>query len=132
MSRQRFGSTSAVRHVLAKRSECAARTNHRVKQSTSGDTVAKLQAVRNDVLHPQVLRQWTHQVIESLADQYDFGAGLYQFLYRLNSFRLQARLQFVLEILFTQQVEAVSGYATQHGVDNPGGELPIHRVKNRP
>src|SRR5215469_13897429 len=98
MPGQRFGSTAAVRHVFSKRGECTSRTNYRVKQSTSGGTVAKLQTVRNDVLHPEVLRQWTHQVVESLADQYDFGTGLYQFLYRLNSLGLQAGLQFIFEI----------------------------------
>jgi hypothetical protein len=42
-----------------------------------------------------------------------------------NSLWLQARLQLVLEILFSQKVQSVAGDAAENGVDNPGCELAV-------
>ncbi len=130
MAGQRFGSAAAVGHVLAERSKSAAGTNHWIKQSAGGGAVAKFQAVGDDALDSEVLRQRTHHVLERLADQNHVGAGFHKLLHCPNTFWLQARLELVLKILFSQKVQTVAGYAAQDCVDDTGGELAVGGIKN--
>ena len=114
-----------------KRRECPAWADHRIEQPTGGDAVAKLQAVGDHVLHSQMLRQRTHHLLESLADQNDISATFNQLLYLRYSTRLQAWLQLVLEIFLAQQVEAVAADAAQDGVHHARGKFAIGRVQKR-
>ena len=52
-----------------------------------------------------------------------------QLLYLLYSTRLQAWLELVVEIFLAQQVEAVSGDASQDGVHHARGKFAIGRVQ---
>src|SRR5579864_1099082 len=74
MAGESFRSTAAVRHVLAERSEGAAGTNHRFEQPAGCGAVTEFQAVRNDALDAEMLRQRAHHVVECLTDQYYVSA----------------------------------------------------------
>jgi len=107
-----LGSTAAVRHVLAERSEGAAGTYNGIEQAAGGSPVAELQPVRDNVSDSQVLRQGPHQMVEGLTDQYDISAGLDQLLDGPNALGLEARLELVFKVLFPEQVEAVPGHTS--------------------
>ena len=100
MTREGFRSATAIGHVLAKPGERAPRTNHRIKQPTGRHAVAELQTIGDDVLHPEMLRQRPHHVVQGLAYQDDIRAGLHELLNLLHAALFQARPQFVLEVFF--------------------------------
>src|SRR5579859_155490 len=79
MSSQSLGRTTPVWHVFAQRGERATRTDHRIQQSPGSNAVTKFEAIGHDVLDAKMLRQRTHDLFESLADQHDIGPALCQF-----------------------------------------------------
>ena len=105
-------------------------TNHWIKQSAGSGAVAKFQAVGDDALDSEVLGQRAHHVLERLADQNHVGAGFHKLLHCPNTFWLQARLELVLEIFFSQQVQTIPGYAAQDCVHDAGGKLAVGGIKN--
>ena len=96
----------------------------------SRDAIAEVETVGNQPLHAQELGQRTHHVIEPLTDEHDVGAlGLQSFEAR-QTIGFQVRLQLVLEVFVTQQVEAVPAHTTQYGVHHPGGKNAV-RIQKR-
>ena len=69
-----------------------------------------------------MLRQGTHHVLQALAYQDDLIARFDARLKQLHTINFQVRLQLVLEVFFTQQIEPVAADSTQHGVHHPGGK----------
>src|ERR1700730_10456859 len=48
-----------------------------------------------------------------------------------HAFRPELALEYVLEILFTEQIQAVAGYAAQERMQDPGRHYPVARVQRR-
>ena len=78
-----------------------------------------------------MLRQRTHNVIETLADQNDVVAAGNRFVQQGNSARFQPRLQRVFEKLFAQQVQAIATHSAQNRMQQPGRKFPIGDVQQR-
>ena len=129
MAGQSFRSTTPIGHVLAENGECSAWSNHRFEQPARRRAAAKLQAVRYDMLHSQVLRQRTHQVFHRLANQDNVGADADQFLSLLHASAFRSRFELVLEVFVTQQVESDPGYAAQNRMYYAGGEFAVRGVE---
>jgi hypothetical protein len=131
MARKSLRSPPAVWHILSEWGESAARPDHRVEQASGRGSIMKFQAVGDDVPHSEMLRQRTHQVIESLANQHNVCPRSHKFLNLFNAFLFEMRLQFVLEELFSQQIQAIAGYAPKNGMDDAGGKFAIGCIKER-
>ena len=91
-------------------------------KAPGGQTVPKLQPVGDQALDTQMLAQGTEEVFQFPADQHHLIAGGTQLLYGLNPLGFEVVSQFVLEIFFTQQVQAVAAGTPQGQVDQPGGQ----------
>ena len=113
MAGQGFRGSPAVGHVFAQRSECAARTNDRLQQSSGCHPGAKLQAVGDEMFHPEVRRQGTQHTLEQLPDQHNVFAAAHRRNQSLGSLAAQLRFQNVVEVLLAKQVQAVAGDAAQ-------------------
>jgi hypothetical protein len=68
-------------------------------------------------------------VIQSLAHQHYIGSRLHQLPHLFDTFSFKTWLQFVLKELFSEQVQAVAGYASKYGMDYTRGEFAIGRIK---
>src|ERR1700730_1843313 len=49
-----------------------------------------------------------------------------------HAFRPELALEYVLEIFFAEQIQAVAGYAPQERMQDPGRHYPVARVQRRP
>src|SRR4029077_8822509 len=101
-----FGDTAVERTPRNPR-ERAARSHDGLQQAAGGMTVAKFHTIGDKRLNTEVICQWTKNMVEELAYQDQplaFARGFDEFL---GCFGPQRRLQHVVEILFTQQVEAI-------------------------
>ncbi len=119
---QSFRRTSAVGSRAADAREQASRPHHRFQQASGGNPVAKFETVGDQPLHSQMLRQGTHDVIQTLAHQDDLIAGLHACPKLFHSIGFKIWLQFVLEIFFAQQIQPVAADSAQHRVHHPGGK----------
>ncbi len=91
-------------------------------QAPGGQSVPKLQAVGDQAPDTQMLGQGTEEMVQFAADQHHLVAVGAQPLYGLNPLGLEMVSQLVLEIFFTQQVQAVPAGAPQRQVDQSGGQ----------
>src|SRR6266700_1694689 len=73
-----------------------------------------------------------HHTFQSLADQHHFRAGTGQFFKPLHPVWLQIRLQLVLKVFITQQVEPVAAYASQDGMHDAGRKSSVCKIEKRP
>ena len=94
-------------------------------QAPGGHSVPKLQAVGDQAPDTQMLGQGTEKMVQFAADQHHLIAVGDQPLYGLNPLGLEMVSQLVLEIFFTQQVQAVPAGAPQRQVDQSGGQPGI-------
>src|SRR6267154_618328 len=131
LPRQRLRRTPPVRTLLLDSRESPARPDHRLKQSARRHSIAKLQPVCHQPLHPKMQRQRLHHMLQPLAYQHHVGAGTHQFLHFLHATRLQLRFQFVQEVFFTQQIEPVPRHPSQSRMNHARRKLPIRRIKKR-
>src|SRR5271168_5325331 len=76
-----------------------------------------------------MFRQWAHDVVEALAYQDDFCAGVHGLLQLGDTFLLQARLQKIFEEFFAEEIEAVAADSAQDGVQQAGGENAVGHVE---
>ena len=125
-------SAAAIRHIVVEGGKRSPRPDHRVEQTSGGNAVTKFQTVGNDALHPKMLSQRNHDVIQRLADQNHIGPGLQQFPYLLRSSLFEVRFQFVLEVFLAQQIEPVSGHPAKNRVHHAGSKLAVRSIENRP
>ena len=131
MAGKSFGSAAAIRHIVVERRKKSARPDHWVEQPAGGNAVAKFQTVGDDALHPKMLSQRNHDVIQRLANQNHICPGLHQFPYLLRAPALEVRFQFVLEVFLAEQIEPIPGHPAKDGVHHPGSKLAVGRVENR-
>ena len=94
-------------------------------QAPGGQSVPKLQTVGDQAPHTQMLGQGTEEMVQFPADQHHLIAVGAQPPYGLNPLGLEMVSQLVLEIFFTQQVQAVPAGAPQRQVDQSGGQPRI-------
>ena len=94
-------------------------------QPPGGQSVPKLQAVGDQAPDTQMLGQGTEEMVQFPADQHHLVAVGAQPPYGLNPLGLEMVSQLVLEIFFTQQVQAVPAGAPQRQVDQSGGKPGI-------
>src|SRR5258708_19908097 len=81
------------------------------------------------MLRSEVLRQRTHQMVQSLAHQHHVCSGAEKFLDLFHSMRFQLGFQLVLEIFLAQKIQTVAGYTAQGGVNHASSELAVGGVK---
>ena len=93
--------------------------------------VAEFQAVRQDAFNAQVPRERSDNMIEALANQDQAGMCSRQGLNLLHPALLQSRLQHVMEILFSQQVQPVFAEPAQARVEHPKGKSTTEQVEER-
>ena len=67
--------TPAIRPGAVDAGEKSPRPHHRLQKSAGSNSVAKFEAVGDQPLHSQMLRQRTHHMLQALAHQHDFVAG---------------------------------------------------------
>ena len=127
-----FCRTTAVRARMPTTREYAAWPNNGVQQTPRGNAIAKFQPVRDQPFHTQVPRQWTHNMVNTLAHQNHFGSGFDHCFQCAHTSRPELRFQFVLEFFFAKQIEAVTADPAQNGINNAGSKLAIRGIKNRP
>jgi hypothetical protein len=77
----------------------------------------------------EMLCQWTHDVVEALADQDDFTAFGDRFLQPGDALLLQARLQKIFEEFLAQEVEAIAADPAEDRVEQACGEYAIGDVE---
>ena len=63
-----------VRAILLKPRHRAARANHGIEQASRGEAIAKIQTIAENAPHAEMLRERTHDVIESLAHEHHVAA----------------------------------------------------------
>src|SRR4029077_12653302 len=105
--RQSLGRSTSVRTGFPNGREDTARTHYRIQQPASCPAIAKLQTVRHESSDSKMLRQWPHEVVKALTDQYNVHPGANQFLNLLHTTLLQPGLELVLEVFFTQQIQSI-------------------------
>jgi hypothetical protein len=88
-------SNCRVRILFPNARERPARPDDRLYQPAGRGAIAKIQAVGHNPLDAQVLRQRTHHVLQSLADEHDVRTCLHQVQHLAHASLLQPRLQLV-------------------------------------
>ena len=67
---------SAIRFVARQPRKCSAGANDRFEQAPGGYAVTEIEAIAEDSIHPEKNCEWSHDVVEALADEHDSAAGL--------------------------------------------------------
>src|SRR5579862_3161165 len=104
VAQQLPGADAPVRLPTEKR-EGPSRADNRVQQPACSNSVTELQAVGHDPFNTEVLSQWPHNVVQTLANQDDLPMLRHPFTQLGQTFRPELVLQYVLEILFAKEIQ---------------------------
>ena len=96
-----------VRLAAGEFRESSAWANYRIEQAASGETIAKVEAIAENALDAEMIGERSHDVVESLAYEYDVRAGCDDFFESSNPGGFQSWLEEILEEFFAEQVEPV-------------------------
>ena len=110
----------------------SARAHNGIEEPAGGFAIAKFQAIRDEKIHAKMVRQWTKDVFQELANQDDAFAVANRFDQLLSSLAAQLRLQDIVKVLFAEEVEAIAADAPKQCVQETRGKRATRKISEGP
>src|SRR2546430_12955270 len=110
----------------------SARAHDGIEEPPGGLAIAKFQAIRDERVDAEMVRQWTKNVFQKLANQDEAFTVPDRIDQLLGGLAPQLRLQHIVEVLLTQKIQAIAADSAEQCVQEASRERAAGKISERP
>ena len=110
----------------------SARAHDGIEEPPGGLAIAKFQAIRDERVDAEMVRQWTKNVFQKLANQDDAFTVPDRIDQLLGGLAPQLRLQHIVEVLLAQEIQAIAADSAEQCVQEASRERAAGKISERP